>query len=148
MQTIGESIIFYNQELALAQKLLWITELIRDLLQKEKFEQVFKKLKKRTEIISRLKFFEQSIIGQQKIRKVASPSIVPQEEACLQTLLQGIKEIFERVQNLDQEIKAQILQEKEKVSMQLKKVSTDHKLINRYFPKREGNNPRFFSLSL
>lgn len=143
MQTTGEQIILYKQNLVLAKKALLLTELIPDLLQKDKFKLVAKKIKKRGEIIRRMNFFGKSIKRHQRCRKSPLSALAIQEEELLQNVIKEIKKIFVKIRELDQEICAQIVQQREKVSMALKKVSVD----NRYFPKKE-NVPRFLRVSL
>ena len=147
MQTIGEKVIVYKQKLALAQRLLCITELIKVHLERNKFGKVFLKLKKRSEIISRFKILENAGLEHRRIRKLTSAGITAPEEELLQASIKELKRIFEKVRDLDQQIKASILQEREKVSIKLNKASADHKLIDRYTPK-EKSKPRFFRLSL
>jgi len=148
MQNIGERIILCKQKRELAQKLLLVTELIRGLLQKDKFEQACKKLKKRTEILSRLKSLENSAIEHHIIRKISLDSITTSsEEELLQTLLSESTKIFEKILDFDQEIKTHILHKKKKVSRRIKEVFTNHNLHNRYFPRKEGD-PKIFRFSI
>ena len=146
METTG-ILIYYNQVLTLSGLLLAITESIRSLAQKGQVEQVAARLQKRQDVIDQLKVIEKRLTPQQRIQKDIWKSIAPLDKNSIQSLVKSIRKVIERVEILDMEIRTFADHEREKVTGELKKVSTSHKLIKKYVPSRT-NIPGYFSLSI
>ena len=146
METTG-IIIYYKQVLALSGLLLAITESIRNLAQKGHVERVAARIEKRQDVIDQLKVIEKRLTPQQKIREDIWKSIAPRDRNSIQSLVKSIGKVMERVKILDMQIRALVAHERERVAGELKKVSTNHKLIKKYVPSRT-NTPGYFSLSI
>lgn len=143
METTG-ILIYYNQVLTLSGLLLTITGSIRSLAQKGQVEQVAVRIEKRQDVIDQLKVIEKKLTPRQRIQKYLT---TPQERNRIQSLVKSIRKVIEKVKILDMEIITLVDHEKERVDSELKKVSTNHKLIEKYVPSRL-DTPRYFSLSI
>lgn len=142
METTG-ILIYYNQVLTLSGLLLTITGSIRSLAQKGQVEQVAVRIEKRQDVIDQLKVIEKKLTPRQRIQKHLT---TPQDRNRIQSLVKSIRKVIEKVKILDMEIITLVDHEKERVAGELKKVSTNHKLIEKYVPSRL-DTPRYFSLS-
>ena len=136
----------YTSALSLFKQLLAITEAIKGLAQDGRMDRIGRKIQKKGGIIAQINLIESGLLPHQKRWKFLWQGMSPQARKKVQSLVQGIREINQKIRALNKETEDILFDDKEKVDGILKRVARGHKLIKRYATFNMGM-PRYLSRS-
>ena len=146
MSTFKEINAFYEQELLLLKQIGCISETIKELAQNRNFNVLEKALNKRENVFSQIRHLENISCIEKRFTAFSEDKNDSKEHNNIFALVIKILGIKKRVQIINNQVQTLINNEKNKVALELKKISNGRKIIKKYVPF-EKSGPAFVSYS-